>query len=86
MRVALLDRRAQCRSGPEQVLLTDELLDRARTHAYRQWARVGAVCGAFSRLPAWIFVKQGMHSPEYRVCGGRIPGVAGRLTSRVVEL
>ena len=58
MRPALLDRRAQRGAGAEQVLLPDELLERARAHAGRE-RRAGGDAG---RLLAFGGIEERVHA------------------------
>jgi hypothetical protein len=83
VRMPLLDGRAQRRARTEEMRLTDELVQALRPHAHGQRtgfdARMRADGLALGVCGAWILAEEGIHTPEYRVCGVLCRCLYGRL-------
>ena len=77
MGVTLFDRRAQRRVAAEQVLLADELGERPRAHARRQWTVVGgrspAGLGLAGGWASILGLEQGVHAVSI-ACRASRPG------------
>src|SRR3546814_1785309 len=88
-----LDQLAQRRSGRAQLLLADELVERAGTHPHRQWGGRVRVAGERAAAAAWLRARATVNLEESlshraTLCGARERAAdrSGRPHARVAVL
>src|SRR3546814_16423175 len=85
-----LDQLAQRRSGRAQLLLADELVERAGTHPHRQWGGRVRVAGERAAAAAWLRARATVNLEESRshratLCGARARSEERRLGKACVS-